>query len=179
MQSLFLGRLLALHEQYPALYCRAKGDIRRQKGQNETYIGRTSRVVLDRCQPWPQAQPLRRIEITRLGGGDHTDNERPVCFRQRMSHIWVDKRFFTLLLTWPPWRLMRGCRLSFELRWLLPGRASILSVIRSQSCDLVTSSLVTIPGGGRAPDRACLPLLLHPPTDGILNVKPLLFTFNP
>ena len=89
MRSLFLGRLLALHEQYPALYCSAEGDIRRQKGPNETYIGRTSRVVLDRGELGARPQPLRGVEVARLGGGDHADDERPEVsgVRQRLLGV--------------------------------------------------------------------------------------------
>ena len=52
---------------------------------NEQLSGspRTYWVVLDRCKSWTNPQPLRRVEITGLGGGDHPYNQRTVIYAVR------------------------------------------------------------------------------------------------
>ena len=50
---------------------------------------RTSRIILDRGELRARPQPLRGVEVARLGGGDHADDERPEGsdVRQRLPGV--------------------------------------------------------------------------------------------
>ena len=75
-RRLLLCGLFALYKQYPALYCRCIVSELCDRGDRAR--SRTSRIILHRGQPGTHPEPLCRVEIARLGGGDHPHNKSPV-----------------------------------------------------------------------------------------------------